>query len=196
MDQPIQNDDLVGLPTDTVYGIGCLAQSTEGVKKIYELKGRSQSKPISICVGDLDQISEFGETWHLPTSLLETLFPGKITIVVKRKPILNPELNPGSDKVGIRIPDSNLIRGLARNCGAIALTSANISGQPSSTRVEQFEQFLSSLVYVVDVGELQSNKGSTVVDLSQVGKFRVLRDGDECDRYVECLTSYGIEQCN
>lgn len=193
MNYLLKNEDVIGLPTDTVYGLGCLAQSSIGIDKIYKIKGRSLSKPISICVSDIDKIGLYGDISHLDSHMINELFPGKITIVVKRQSILNPKLNPNSNLVGIRIPNCDLVRNISRINGAIALTSANISGESSSTSVDQFESLLSKLTYVIDTGSLESNLGSTVVDLSNKGYYNILRKGDDYNIFIECLEKYGLK---
>eukprot|EP00038_Savillea_parva_P025875 m.49943 g.49943 ORF g.49943 m.49943 type:complete len:281 (-) comp7183_c0_seq2:314-1156(-) len=131
----LQHGDVVGLPTDTIYGVACLAQLTEAVKRIYSIKGRNSTKPIAICVAETSELSTYADV-TVPPAVLQELLPGPVTLVFKRSPQLNPELNPETDTIGIRIPDNKFIRGLAKSCGtALALTSANRSGQQSSIEV-------------------------------------------------------------
>nr|CAD7579077.1 unnamed protein product [Timema californicum] len=131
---------VLAVPTDTVYGLACDAQNSAAVSQLYAIKGRTQDNPISIlCVGRIEAVEMWAEVGHLPPAILDSLLPGPVTLVFKRSGRLNPLLNPHSGKVGVRIPESEFIRDLA-NCSvsALALTSANTSGQTSSLEVSEF----------------------------------------------------------
>lgn len=88
-------------------------------------------------------------------------------------------MNPGMESIGVRVPDSNFVRVIARGLeSALALTSANLTGQPSSVSVKDFENLWEHCAYVYDGGVLPSGRaGSTVVDLTRLGKFKILRPG-------------------
>lgn len=93
--------------------------------------------------------------------------------------ILEKSLNPGLNSIGVRVPDSNFIRLIARGSGsALALTSANLSGKPSSVDIKDFENLWEHCAYIYDGGVLPSGRaGSTVVDLTSLGKYKILRPG-------------------
>lgn len=93
--------------------------------------------------------------------------------------MLEKSLNPGLDSIGVRVPDSNFIRVIAHGLGrAVALTSANLSGQPSSVSIKDFENLWEHCAYVYDGGVLPAGRaGSTVVDLTSLGKYKILRPG-------------------
>lgn len=88
-------------------------------------------------------------------------------------------MNPGLESIGVRVPDSNFVRVIARGLeSALALTSANLTGQPSSVSVKDFENLWEHCAYVYDGGVLPSGRaGSTIVDLTRLGKFKILRPG-------------------
>lgn len=93
--------------------------------------------------------------------------------------VLERSLNPGLDSIGVRVPDCNFIRIIARGSGtALALTSANLSGQPSSVCIKDFEKLWEHCAFVYDGGLLPSGRaGSTVVDLTTPHKYKILRPG-------------------
>lgn len=93
--------------------------------------------------------------------------------------ILEKSMNPGLDTIGVRVPDCSFIRVIARGSGsALALTSANLSGQPSSVCIKDFEKLWKHCAYVYDGGVLPSGRaGSTVVQLTKPGKYKILRAG-------------------
>lgn len=93
--------------------------------------------------------------------------------------VLEKSLNPGLDSIGVRVPDSNFIRIIARGSGsALALTSANLSGQPSSVAIYDFQNLWQHCAYIYDGGLLPCGRaGSTVVDLTDQGRYKILRPG-------------------
>lgn len=104
---------------------------------------------------------------------------GKFGYFAGDSSILEKSLNPGLDSIGVRVPDCNFIRVIARGSrSALALTSANLSGKPSSVDIKDFENLWQHCAYIYDGGVLPSGRaGSTVVDLTTVGKYKILRPG-------------------
>ncbi|XP_055328898.1 threonylcarbamoyl-AMP synthase-like [Paramacrobiotus metropolitanus] len=199
----LQKGKLIAVPTDTIYGIAGLAQNSCAVSQIYKVKGRDPSKPIAICVDCVEAVSRWAKTDMLPEKFLNSFFPGPVTGVFERQPSLNPELNPETSIIGVRIPDHSFIRRLAEACGEpIALTSANKSGGESSLIIEEFKYLWPHLDLVVDAGCLAPDTiskqtarlGSTVVDLSKPGFFRIIRPGSAYDTTVRLLQLYGVKE--
>ncbi|XP_064254533.1 threonylcarbamoyl-AMP synthase [Passer domesticus] len=190
---------LVAVPTDTVYGVACLAQDSAAVRSIYSLKGRNGAKPLAICLGDVERLYRYCRV-NVPDELLRDLLPGPVTLVLERSEELNKDLNPFTSLVGVRVPDHPFMRDLARACpGPLALTSANVSSQGSTLTVLEFQDLWPQLSLVVDggpIGDMQSPEcrlGSTVVDLSVSGKFSIIRPGCALTPTVEILKKkYGL----
>ncbi|XP_025711623.1 threonylcarbamoyl-AMP synthase isoform X4 [Callorhinus ursinus] len=198
---------VVAVPTDTLYGLACSASCSAALGAVYRLKGRSEAKPLAVCLGrvadvyrsgyhlEWDQQRPFILGWicalfsrychvRVPEGLLKDLLPGPVTLVLERSKELNKDLNPFTPLVGIRIPDHAFIQDLVQVFGGpLALTSANLSSQASSLNVEEFQDLWPQLSLVIDggpIGDGQSSEyrlGSTVVDLSVPGKFGILRPG-------------------
>lgn len=174
---------VIAFPTDTVYGIAALAQNSEAVNNLYNIKGRDFVKPIAIAVHDVSEIYKWAKT-TVPEQLLHDLLPGPTTVIFERTPLLNPNLNPNTTLVGIRIPDHPFCSHLLKECKEpLALTSANISSNPSSICVEEFRELWPKLDLVFDGGMLEdsnnSRQGSTVIDLSEKGCFKIVREGSK-----------------
>lgn len=194
----LRSGNIIALPTDTIYGIAGLAQSTSAVRKIYAVKGRDLTKPISISVGDVEDVLKWGKV-TISEALLKELLPGPVTVVFERLVALNPELNPGTTLVGIRVPDHGFIREVSRLCGEpLALTSANVSSHESTLSVQEFEHLWSHLDLVFDGGRLGttplSKKGSTVVDLSKKNVYTVIREGSAFNSTVSTLERHGLRE--
>lgn len=193
----LKEGGVVAVPTDTIYGLACLAQSSEAIQKTYDIKGRNAQKPLAICVGDIQDIYKYCKV-PVKEALLGDLLPGPVTLVFQRSEVLNAELNPFTSLVGVRIPDHAFMRRLCQMCGEpLALTSANISSHTSTTAVHEFQELWPKLAVVVDGGPIgdQSRLGSTVVDLSVNGKYRIIRPGCALSSTVDVLERrYGLSE--
>jgi tRNA threonylcarbamoyl adenosine modification protein (Sua5/YciO/YrdC/YwlC family) len=183
------------VPTDTIYGFAACAKSARGVNALYEIKGRAADVPLAIAVADAEDVGAYGECEHLAEGLLARLLPGPTTVLLRRRQSrattgVAPELNPGVELIGVRVPASEFVRSLCRaHGGAIALTSANKSGETSTTAVEEFQELWSKCDVVVDGGRIPTARsGSTIVDLSsRDGDYRIVRVGERCDELERVL---------
>lgn len=196
----LTSGQVIAVPTDTIYGLVGLAQNTQAVHKIYEIKERNTTKPIAICVGDVEDVYKWGKV-TISKDLLSELLPGPVTLVFESTEDLNQELNPGTNLVGIRIPDHKFIQSLAQECREpLALTSANISASQSTLKVQEFKHLWPQLGLVCDGGVLgdteESRLGSTVVNLSKPGKYQIIRNGSAYKSTVNLLSKYGLQEEN
>lgn len=187
---------VIALPTDTLYGIAALAQNNTAVENIYKIKKRNSTKPLAICVAEVADVYHWGRV-TVPHSLLNSLLPGPVTLIFQRTLQLNPALNPGTDLVGIRIPDEEFIRTVVRYCGSpIALTSANISTRDSPLCVEEFSELWDKLHCVYDSGRIgeqtECREGSTIIDLSQAGSYRLVRRGIAYEHTIKILQEFKL----
>ncbi|XP_051892318.1 yrdC domain-containing protein, mitochondrial [Pristis pectinata] len=189
----LQCGQVVAVPTDTIYGIACLAQNSEAIRRIYEIKGRNADKPLAISVGNIEAIYKYCKV-TVSDQVLRDLLPGPVTLVFKRADELNKDLNPFTDLVGVRIPKHPFMQKLAQLCGEpLALTSANVSSQNSTLTPEEFKDLWPSLGLVVDGGPIgdvlspECRLGSTVVNLATPGKYSIIRPGCAFTATVEIL---------
>ncbi|XP_041462234.1 yrdC domain-containing protein, mitochondrial-like [Lytechinus variegatus] len=187
----LMSGNIISVPTDTIYGLAALAQSAEAVEKLYEVKGRNGNKPIAICVSCIEDIHRWGYV-TVSDDILRDLLPGPVTVVFRRRTELNPDFNPSSELIGLRIPKYPFIQQLAAAVGEpIALTSANPSAQRSTLAVKEFEDLWSKIDLVFDGGVLsdseESRQGSTVIDLSVMGRFSIIRPGSAEEKTIKIL---------
>lgn len=199
----LKNGEIVALPTDTIYGLAVDASNSSAIASMYEVKGRDNKKPFAICVKSVSEVKNWGETDDLPKGLLTDLLPGPVTLILNRKHVLNPDLNPGVTKVGIRVPGVTLHPFISYVSAAfkhpLALTSANLSNEPSSISVEEFKDLWPKLGAVFYDGKEngsnhQTREGSTIVDLSKRGYFKVTRPGIAYNQTLEILQKHGLQQ--
>jgi tRNA threonylcarbamoyl adenosine modification protein (Sua5/YciO/YrdC/YwlC family) len=175
----VRRGDLVVLPTDTVYGIGTDAFSPTAVARLLATKGRGREMPPPVLVGSMraanalvDDLGNHGR------DLMEEFWPGPLTLVCTATPSLSWDLGDTKGTVGVRMPMDPVALDLLKEVGPMAVSSANKSGQPSATRVEEaIEQLGDEDVAVyLDGGETESRVSSTIVDLTYAVP-RVLRAG-------------------
>ena len=190
------NDQIIAIPTDTIYGLAVNANSQRAIQRLYSVKERHFNKPFAICVADIDQISTYSQV-TVSTGLLRELLPGAVTVMFQRSPFLNACLNPDHELVGIRVPNFPFVRELcALLQGPIALTSANISCKTSCLNVDEFKLLWPSIDAIFNGGQLgeidPDRLGSTIIDLSNFGHYRIVRDGCVLDQTLRILDKYGL----
>ncbi len=186
----LESGGVIGIPTDTVYGIAANALDEDAVDKVFSLKGREDTSPIPVLVGEVEDLLKYArEVPEGAIALAEAFWPGQLTIVVTKSDIIPTVVSGGLDTVGLRIADHPVPRELVSALGTpITATSANISGTEAlSSARSVFEQLGSRLDMVFDGGELPASKPSTVVDAT-VNPPRILREGAVPRAAIEHVT--------
>ena len=177
----LSRDGLIVYPTETVYGLGADALSEDAVLKVYVVKNRPLSRPISIAVSDRDMLGAVAVVDEAARAFIERFLPGPVTVILPAKSCLPEIITGGTGLVGIRWPAHEIALAIiARLDSPITATSANVSGEIPPTRPE--EVYIPR-DYLVDGGELPGTP-STVVDLTTL---RVLRKGAEWEAVEEFL---------
>lgn len=204
----LNDSGVIALPTDTLYGIAARVDDSKALDRIYKIKGRDPNKPIAVCVSALEQIDKVADIGGLNKNVLPSLLPGPLTIVLKRSPNLNKDLNPNISNIGVRIPDHNFIRAISDELDCpLALTSANKSGETSPLHIDDFQDIWDDLDAVFDLGKLrgrlpmsdsklaqQQRVGSTVIDLTEERSYKILREGCGFNRTINVLSRFGFRR--
>lgn len=169
---------LVVMPTDTVYGIGADAFDGGAVASLLAAKGRGRDMPVGVLVGSWHTIE--GLVYAVPDSareLIRAFWPGALSLVVRQAPSLQWDLGDARGTVMLRMPLHPVALELLRQTGPMAVSSANVSGQPPATTAEEAQRQLGDLVEVyLDGGPCPELAASTIVDLT-VQPPRILREG-------------------
>lgn len=195
----IKSGGLVGVPTETVYGLAGNGLDKAAVERIYEVKGRPAVKPLALMVPGKEAMERYCE--DIPQAayaLADKLWPGPLTIVLKAKDIVPEIVRAGGETVGLRCPDHPMTLELLEKSGLpFAAPSANPSDQPSpKNAVKVMEYFDGVIEAVVDGGECGIGRESTLMDMSRK-PYRILRQGvlDEMEiatALVENMSIVGI----
>ncbi len=165
----IKAGGLVGIPTETVYGLGANGLDPEAVKKIFEAKGRPQDNPLILHIHDASQLYDFcREVPETALLLAGTFWPGPLTMILPVADCVPKTTTAGLETVGVRCPDNDATREIIRLAGVpIAAPSANSSGKPSTTTAAHVLHDMEGKIdAIVDGGPCRVGVESTIVDLS------------------------------
>jgi L-threonylcarbamoyladenylate synthase len=166
----LQNGRNVVFPTETVYGIGASILSAEGINNIYKIKGRPSDNPLIMHLSNTDYLDQYVYiTQPYVRQLMETFWPGPLTLVLDKKDRVSDFFTGGLKTVGVRIPDSDVARAIIDIAEVpICAPSANISGRPSATLFKHVvEDFNEKVDILIDGGKSQVGLESTVLDATK-----------------------------
>lgn len=177
----IKNGGVVGMPTETVYGLAADALNGEAVRKIFKAKGRPMDNPLIVHISDVADIEKFNlvsEFSDKARTLAEKFWPGPLTIILKSSDVIPNEVSAGLSTVAIRLPSHKIARKLIKESGTVlAAPSANKSGSPSPTTAQHVMNDLSGDIdAVIDGGMCDVGVESTVITLATTTP-RLLRPG-------------------
>jgi tRNA threonylcarbamoyl adenosine modification protein (Sua5/YciO/YrdC/YwlC family) len=175
--EAIRAGAVVGLPTDTVYGIGVDPLNESAVALLFELKGRPEHKPVGLLVASVEQARMMGEIEGQAEQLANTYWPGALTLVVTPLVILANWVGDAQrSTVGIRVPDHPVALELLEACGPLAVTSANHSGGAEAHDDIEARSTFGDKVAVYLPGVAPGGEASTVVDATGA-RLTLLREG-------------------
>lgn len=175
----INSGEIVGIPTETVYGLAADATNEAAVKKIFEAKGRPQDNPLIVHLSGVEMMDGYvHDVPDIAYSLAEKFCPGPLTMVLPKKDIIPDITSAGLDTVGIRIPFHKTAREFIKACGKpIAAPSANLSGSPSPTSAQHvYNDMKGRIPAIIDGGQCGVGVESTVISFEN-GGIRLLRPG-------------------
>lgn len=187
--QIIKNGGIVVFPTETVYGIGANALNAEAVKKIYEIKKRPLSKPITLLVNSIDMIERVAkDITPFEYAIIKKFFPGPLTIILQKKDVVPDIVTSGGSTVGIRMPANEIALELINRAGVpLATPSANISDKPSKTNIKDvMSDFPEGVDCFIDGGKSKIGVASTIVQVID-GVPRMLRQGTITEEQINKL---------
>lgn len=202
----IGRGELVVLPTDTVYGVGADAFSPAAVQRLLDAKGRDRTAPPPVLVPGVATLDALAAAVpEEARALVERFWPGGLTIVLRARPTLDWDLGETRGTVAVRMPSDRIALELLSDTGPLAVSSANLTGEPAAMTAAQAEAMLGDAVAVyLEAGEAGTaypgagaGTGSTIVDAtgleSPLGKLRILRHGVIPDE--EIIEVVGADRC-
>lgn len=177
----IRSGEVLGMPTDTFYGLAADPFNLRAVDRVYEIKTRSRHKPLSLLIASVEQAEELAK--DLPDefyALARKFWPGPLTIIVKAGSRLPLKVTANTGNVAIRVPNAKIPLAVVTAAAIpITATSANLSGASECTSAEQVrDQLHGRINVIVDGGASPRDVASTIVDLTDDGaRWRVIREG-------------------
>jgi|SRR5215203_2675058 len=175
----LRSGEVIAFPTDTVYGLGALPGNAAAVRRLFKVKRRPAEKAIPILIAEIDDLPKVAANVSpAARRLIERHWPGPLTVVFRRAPSFREAADPDTTTVAVRVPALEAARALIRGAGgALAVTSANVSGKPAATTVDDvLLQIGRSIPAIVDGGDTPGGVESSIVDCSR-DRPRLLREG-------------------
>ncbi len=187
----IKKGGLVAFPTETVYGLGCNAFSASAAEKIYRAKGRPSDNPLIVHIAKPNMALRYCRTCKLYDMIAETLMPGPLTVILKKRDVIPNSVTGGLNTVGIRVPSHPIAHELLTLAEVpIAAPSANLSGKPSPTSFAHVYHDLNGRVdAIIDGGDCDFGVESTIIKLED-DVIKLLRPGAVT---VEMLSLFGVK---
>ncbi len=196
----IKKGEVVGIPTETVYGLAGSALCEDAIDKIFSAKGRPQDNPLIVHIGQLSQVEQLAQ--NIPKlfyELAEEFWPGPLTMIVEKKDIIPNKTSGGLSSVGLRMPYHPVALEIIRRSGfPVAAPSGNVSGAPSPTTArDMFEDMQGKIPAVIDGGFCNIGIESTVISFEKDG-VRLLRPGlvsaEDLAEFTTVYIDNGVEQ--
>lgn len=189
----IKAGEVVAYPTETIYGLGTDVFNKKAIKKIYDLKSRDYGLPISVLVSSTAMLKEIvDEIPDRAKVLMRRFWPGSLTILFRVKNSFPKSLVTNTGKIGVRISSHPIASALVAKVGKpLSTTSANRSGYPPSLNVKHIQKYFGDrLACIIDGGEAEPSRGSTVVDVTDE-TMRIIRDGSiPAEEVIRCFQQY------
>jgi L-threonylcarbamoyladenylate synthase len=162
----LRDGGVIAMPTDTLYALTARARDGAAVRRVFEIKGRNDGKPMPLFVSDLDMARRFGEFNETASRLAERFWPGALTLVVRRQHGFESDALAGGDTVALRAPDNAIALAMIAGAGEpVTGTSANLSGGPDPVSADEVRrQIGDKLDVILDAGPAEGGVGSTIVD--------------------------------
>lgn len=176
----LKEGKVIVYPTDTIYGLGCLATDKQAIKKTYKIKQRTENKPSLALVNSLAMAKKYcviGKDQEIFLKYVWTFENRPTSVILKSKNILPKELSGGSDALAIRLPKDDFLIKLIKKVGApLVSTSLNISGRESLARVDGLEKYFKKDKpdLIINAGEIKGQP-SRLVDLRDVSDIKIIR---------------------
>lgn len=176
----LKDGKLVVFPTDTVYGIGTNAYDGEACERIYEVKGRPAYKPLVLLISDISMLEKMVDSIGLiEQKLMDSFWPGALTIKMKKKKNVLPDvISAGDEYLRVRLISKGILLDLIKEAGVpVVAPSANLSGSFTGTKIENItREFDGKVDYLLDFGDIESDVTSTIVEVID-DKVNVIREG-------------------
>lgn len=171
----LSNSGIIVYPTETLYGIGTNPFDEKAILKIFDIKKRKKTLPISIAVSNIEMLKQLAEVNEQVLKIYRRFLPGPFTLILKKKPVIPDLLTSNMDTIGVRVPKHDFTLRLIEEFGPITSTSANIHGKEFPINIKIAKKQLGQKVDMyIDYGECQYKSPSAIIDIENK---KILRNG-------------------
>jgi len=173
----IARGGIVGLPTESYYGLGINQFDSQAVDRLLRIKGRPDGKPILVLISTRAQLALLTESVSLTaTALMDVFWPGPLTILFPARPSVSAAITGGTGRVGVRLTSCEPLRVILQETGPLTGTSANRSGAPPVTTAAEVRGTLGADIdLIIDAGPTPGGPPSTVIDVRE--HVHIIREG-------------------
>jgi L-threonylcarbamoyladenylate synthase len=187
----VADGGIIAYPTETFYGLGADATNEKAIQKIFTVKGRNFKNPISLIIGQTDDVNSLVQ--NVPDAakkLMAAFWPGALTIVFSAANSVSPQLTAGTGKIGLRVSSHPGAQGIVQKLKRpLTATSANLSGSPECVSASDVALQLGNKIdAILDLGNSYGIIGSTIIDITCT-PFAILREGvisrEEIEKYID-----------
>ena len=184
MAEILKNDGVLSVPTDTVYGVCARMDSQKAQENLRDVKHRPLTKAFPVMCADEDQIKEIAYVDDRAEKLIRAFMPGPVTFILKKKEEVPAYVNGGMETLAIRMATSDALRELIKAAGApVFMTSANQSGEPVCTSLDEIEKSCPTLDGMME-GNVSFGEASTIIDCTG-NELKILRQGPVTMEQIE-----------
>ena len=178
-----ENGEIIGFPTDTVYGIGCNPFKKDSITRIYELKKRDGKKRFPILGLSKEELGKIVEFNSQAEKISQKFWPGQVTLLLPIRKNVSEKID-SNGKLAVRVPGNECILSILKQCKLIIGTSANISGEKSILDSNEFKIKLPEVDTLVNGGKIVSKGESTIIDFIN-GELKIIREGSVSREKIE-----------
>ena len=192
----LKEGKILVVPTDTVYGICSDATNEKAVEKIFRIKNRDKNNPLNILVSSVDMAKKYTKNFNkIAETLANKFWPGALTMVFEKNDLIPKIVTANKETIGVRIPDNEVTLNIINELSLpIACPSANISGRPSGTVVEDIKSdFKDNVDIYIDCGPSKIGIESTIVKINE-NSVEILRQGKITKEEIKAL-GLKVEEC-
>ena len=184
----LMNDGVIAIPTDTVYGLCVQMNSEKAREKLMQIKNRPSSKSLPVMCADINQIRSIARIEEREEKIIRAFMPGPITLILLKEKNIPKYVNEGSIEIGVRMATSKTLEELIRKIGGpICVSSANKSGEPTCTTIDEISRTFPDLDGILE-GEVVYGKSSTIVNCTSKEKLTIQRKGPISLEQIEDVT--------
>lgn len=192
----LKKGKILVVPTDTVYGICSDATNEKAVEKIFRIKNRDKNNPLNILVSSIDMAKKYTKNFNkIAETLANKFWPGALTMVLEKNDLISKIVTANKETIGVRIPDNEVTLNIINELNLpIACPSANISGRPSGTVIEDIKSdFKDNVDIYIDCGPSKIGIESTIVKINE-NSVEILRQGKITKEEIKAL-GIKVEEC-